>query len=98
MRDRDLEGFIVLIVLMLCLGGFAIASTIDNSKQDTIQIQVSNPYNWDVDIELQCDWNAGKNAYEVHQFLLFTGNSIQTIIVPGNTKSCKIWPHVRLWD
>ena len=63
-----------------------------------IEIQVSNPYRYEVEIELQCDWNSSKNAYNVHQYLLFAGHSIQTILVPDGTKSCRIWPHVRIWD
>ena len=68
------------------------------SPPSELVIQISNPYSFDVDAEVKCDWNEEKKAFEFHQRFVFPANQITKLQIPKAQKSCEIWPHVQLFE
>ena len=65
------------------------------AERDTVSLQVSNPYKFDAEIEIKCDWN-GKE-YLFYRKMLFKGKEITTVTMPNTIKVCQLWSHINLW-
>jgi len=65
---------------------------------EQLTIQISNPYSFDVNAEVKCDWNEEKKTFDFHKEFLFPAESLTKIIIPKAQQSCEIWPHVNLFD
>ena len=65
---------------------------------NTLTIKISNPYSFDVDAEVKCDWNDEKQTFDYHERFVFPADQITNIQIPKAQKSCEIWPHVKLFE
>jgi hypothetical protein len=94
MKEYILLG-ILFSILALLFGMRAVADlkTVTIQKQEVV-LSVSNPYSFNVDMEIKCDWT-GKN-YRMYKRMLFKKKQITYLKVPSNLKRCELWPHVEL--
>jgi hypothetical protein len=85
-----------LIVLLLLTSYGLVAYSLQPST--SIVIQISNPYSFQVEAEVKCDWNNEKQAFSYHKHLVFPSDQITKIEIPKTQKLCEIWPKVRFFN
>jgi len=66
-------------------------------KQNTVILEVNNPYSMEVRLEVKCDHDWTLNRFRFHRFISVGANQGTTIAVPNNLKRCQIWPKVIWW-
>jgi hypothetical protein len=87
--------FIILFFVLFQINGNAKIDESDKETKNTVSLQVSNPYKFDAEIEVKCDWD-GKE-YLFYRKLFFRGKEVTTIVMPSNIRKCEMWPHINLW-
>ena len=75
---------ILILILLLFLSG--------STPVDT-QIDIHNPYNYSIEVELKCDWREGRFAYR-NKFVLPKRGKYQ-LLIPKWVRKCQLWPRVK---
>jgi len=80
-------------LLLLLL--FFMASATKPSK--TIDITLNNPYGFDLDLEVKCDWNNSAKAFLFQTKITVPAKRAIQVRLPSWHKKCEIWPKVRFF-
>lgn len=91
--DRRAWLYALLAVLILFGASFAF-STVDhpNESHHFFKVDLNNPYNVDVELEVKCDWNDEKKDFDFRRVIVVESKSSTTILFPRYYKHCQIWP------
>lgn len=69
-----------------------------NDTSNTVEIALSNPYRFDVNVLIKCDWNAERKAFGYETYFLAKHDRITTVHLPNNPKRCQIYPKVLFFN
>jgi hypothetical protein len=88
---------IVALCCLVVLFSYLMVAHGDNIPS-TLNIQISNPYSFDVDAEVKCDWNDEKQEFNFYKRFIFPADQITKIEIPKAKRQCEVWPHVQLFE
>lgn len=90
-------GWCLAILVITIFSQLWITSSLEAStNQQIIQLQISNPYRWDVIIEVKCDWDNDQQNYRYLNKLKVIGKKITQVKLPSYLRKCELWPHINL--
>jgi hypothetical protein len=89
-------GLFALFALAPVLIGIAKGAS-GEVKSNYVKIQTFNPYGFDVEAEVKCNFDGIKKSYKFYKVVIIPKKSYYVINVPNNLTTCEIWPKVRWW-
>lgn len=83
-------SFLVTFFLGICVFGFSY-------REENIVIEVNNPYGFNIQAEVKCDWNESIKDFSLKKSYLFQAFKKTKIIMPKEYLKCEIWPNLKLF-
>lgn len=93
MIERTSRFVVGALLSFLCFITIANAFT----KREGITLNVNNPYKFNVDVRVKCDWQNETKAFAFDRKFLLKRERVTEIKVPAGLNACQIWPHLRLF-
>jgi hypothetical protein len=88
------------VVAVTCLITFYIADVayaLKTQAPDITELQVSNPYSMDVEMEVKCDWDHTKQKFKFQKKFQFPSKSVTWVTIPRGSYRCQLWPRVNFF-
>jgi len=80
------------IFIMALLCSAIILSALIVKVDGPLQVDIYNPYRWDVKLEVKCDYNWRTKKFIYHKHLNVPGDGKLTIHISKTFRKCQIWP------
>jgi len=94
----DVLGFLGLLVLFAlgALLSFAFFNphpeAVASQSLQTRWITIYNPWRYNIQMELKCNYNSSKKRFARHEFIELRGNSRAVVSLGKKDTRCEIWP------
>ena len=88
----------LIICVFFVMFSLSILSSMAASQESAIVIQISNPYSFNVEVEVKCDWVNEKHEFDFHRKLVFMAGQVTRVEIPKTQRNCELWPYVQLFE
>lgn len=90
-------AIIIAAVITLLMKTYVAEAEINREQeaQNKVELQVSNPYRLQMNLEVKCDWDRDMEQYMLHKKIEIPAKKITIIRLPNNLKKCEVWPQIK---